>query len=117
MSFQKTSITTSTLEDQQLRQISGPQQSIKAFLYFAVISVFMKASMVTVGPYQGLSANSYLSSYEQSVLTNKQTNSLFSQGLTFSHDEIITKSLDQSINVGIFGVLLTSTAALLNGWA
>ncbi|KAG9296818.1 hypothetical protein G9A89_002215 [Geosiphon pyriformis] len=123
MSFQQqqplpVSIGSLSLGDQQLEQKTGPQQSIKAFLYLAVISVFMRASMATAGPYQTLSQSGYISSYEQSVLRNEHTNSLIAQGLSsFSHDERVMKNYDHSLNAGVFGVILTGTAALLNGWA
>jgi len=106
--------------------VVAPQQtsSIKAFLYLAVISVFMRASMVGPSPGLQYDSNEELDSKPASLLSQtalqqslsdpEDTDILLSARHTMSPLQLMP-SLDTPMDdAGVFGVVLASAAALLN---
>ncbi|CAG8660764.1 8982_t:CDS:1, partial [Ambispora gerdemannii] len=83
---------------QQQYELQGPQQSVKALLYLAVISVFMRAS-IAVGP--SLPATTTTANYLQ-------------YDNVLSTTEQFQPIGDNNNSMGVFGVVLASAAALLN---
>ncbi|CAG8524482.1 15322_t:CDS:1, partial [Funneliformis caledonium] len=94
-----------------MEQKVGSQQGVKVLLYFAVMSVFLRASLSgpsTIGP-QNIHFETLVGPSEPSTfnLTSKDE-----EHPAIYHHQVALSSMD---NAGVFSVVLASAAAFLNG--
>ncbi|RIA83729.1 hypothetical protein C1645_833343 [Glomus cerebriforme] len=98
-----------------MEQKNGSQQSVKALLYFAVMSVFLRASLS--GP--NIISPQHNIHYETLVGTSESTtNGLLTTKISLKDEEtkaICKVALSPTDNDGVFSVVIASAATLLNG--
>ncbi|PKC56094.1 hypothetical protein RhiirA1_429288, partial [Rhizophagus irregularis] len=101
---------------EKMEQKNGSQQSVKALLYFAVMSVFLRASLSgpnTISPQHNIH-------YETLVGTSEPTTeNLLATNISLTPNDEETKAIYQvallpTNNAGVFSVVLASAATFLN---